>query len=119
MFNNYAPQKKSLLYPVEGIKCTSRKQKYILIPPHHEMLHKLPTSFAHTINMYTILLLFLESMLLLIETTVGVLNGRNRVRLLDLLIHLICRRVPFQMNRVTDIETHILNQHSSFSESSG
>ena len=44
---------------------------------------------SHYNHVHYILLLFLESMLLLIETTVGVLNGRNRVRLLDLLIHLM------------------------------
>ena len=61
----------------------------ISTPSHHEWLYKLPTSFAHTIYMYTILILFLESMLLLIEYTVGIKYGRNRSRLIDLLIHLM------------------------------
>ena len=44
---------------------------------------------SHYIHMYTIFLLFLESMLLFLEATVDIKYGRNLARLLDLLIHLI------------------------------
>ena len=43
---------------------------WISVPSHSEWSHKLPTSIAHTCDMYTILFLFLESMLLFLDATV-------------------------------------------------